>query len=418
LNQSLNVWLNNELVGKLEQKNARMSFRYTTSWLEKPLAKPISLSLPLQADEFDYERCHSFFSGLLPEGLKRQLIAKKLHISPSNDFSFLDAIGGECAGAISFTRSNDLNLENLDLNQIKWLTENELASILTELPTKPLLAGEDGLRLSLAGAQDKLPIVFDGEKIGLPLTNTPSSHILKPQIMNIEESVLNEHFCMKLASLCGLKVAPTVIKKVGNQSFLLVERYDRIPNEKDKWERIHQEDFCQALGIAPELKYQNEGGPSISQCFELIRSLNKAQTQNILGFFDYVIFNALIGNNDAHGKNFSLIFRKNHIELAPLYDALCTTIYPKLSSKMAMKIGGKYKFTEIYSRHWIRFIEEAGLSSASSKKRILEQVKKMPEIAKNLMVTDKLFQRSLIIKEIVTVIDQRCNLIFERLQEH
>ncbi len=417
MNQLLNVWLNHQLVGEIEQKNGRMSFWYTTSWLEKPLAKPISLSLPLQADAFDHERCHSFFSGLLPEGLKRQLIAKKLHISPANDFSFLDAIGGECAGAISFTRSSDLNIDNLVSSPIKWLTENQLESILTELPTKPLLAGEDGLRLSLAGAQDKLPVVFDGEKIGLPLANMPSSHILKPQIINIKESVLNEHFCMKLASLIGIKVASTIIKNVGNQSFLLVERYDRVSIEKNIWERIHQEDFCQAMGIPPELKYQNEGGPSISQCFELIRSLNKAQTKNILGFLDYVIFNTLIGNNDAHGKNFSLIFRKTHIELAPLYDALCTNIYPQLSSKMAMKIGGKYKFTEIYSKHWIRFIEEAGLSTASSKKRILQQVKKLPEIAKNLMMTDKIFQKSPIIQEIVKVIEHRCALTLERLQE-
>ena len=157
-----------------------------------------------------------------------------------------------------------------------------------------MLAGKDGLRLSLAGAQDKLPVIFDGTRIGLPLNGTPSSHILKPAIQAVKASVTNEGFCMALAEAMQLKPAHALIHKVEDREFLLIERYDRILGSDGTRERLHQEDFCQALGVVSEMKYQNEGGPNLAQCFDLVRRVTRPSAPHVLRLLDYVIFNALI----------------------------------------------------------------------------------------------------------------------------
>jgi len=169
---------------------------------------------------------------------------------------------------------------------VQWLSDEEVVALLDALPHRPLLAGKDGLRVSLAGAQDKMPVVFDGVRIGLPCKGTPSSHILKPAIRAIEDSVTNEGFCMALAEAMQLKPAKSKIHAVLHRPFLLVERYDRIVDAQGYRQRLHQEDFCQALGVPPEMKYQNEGGPDLAQCFELVRRVTRPNAPQILRLFD------------------------------------------------------------------------------------------------------------------------------------
>ena len=313
-------------------------------------------------EPFDDHVTRPFFAGLLPEGKMRQLIAQQLHVSGQNEFALLDHLGGECAGAVTFLEQGKALAQPEQDDDVQWLTDEELVAVLDELPHRPMLAGKDGLRLSLAGAQDKLPVVFDGTRIGLPLNGTPSSHILKPAIQGVEASVINEGFCMALAQAMQLKPASALIRKVGDREFLLVERYDRMIDFDGHRQRLHQEDFCQALGVVPEMKYQNEGGPNLAQCFGLVRRVTRPSAPHVLRLLDYVIFNALIGNHDAHGKNFSLLYAAKVPVLSPFYDTLSIAVYPKLSLKMAMKIGTKYKFTEVYARHWMQFAKEAGLA--------------------------------------------------------
>jgi serine/threonine-protein kinase HipA len=281
-------------------------------------------------------------------------------------------------------------------------------------------AGDDGLRLSLAGAQDKLPVVLDadGIRIGLPLNGSPSTHILKPPIAGVDGSVFNEAFCMALAGALKLDVARTQIQTIADSGqqrhYLLVERYDRLPSVPGQ--RLHQEDFCQALGIVSEHKYQNEGGPSLAQAFALLRSATRPSALHTLKLLDYVVFNALIGNHDAHGKNFSLLYTPAGAVLTPLYDALCTAVYPTLTEKMAMKIGSKYKFSEVLARHWEQFATEAALSPAQVKKRILDISKRLPDLARALQAMFQSADNSHpIIDRIVTLIDQRCALTIRRL---
>jgi serine/threonine-protein kinase HipA len=224
----LEVWLFADRVGTLALVEGRLNFRYAPAWLSRPNAVALSSSLPLQTEPFDDHKTRPFFAGLLPEGQMRRLIAQQFQVSGQNDFALLDRIGGECAGAVTFLEPGQELPAPSQGDEVQWLSDEEVVAILDELPHRPMLAGKDGLRLSLAGAQDKLPVVFDGARIGLPRNGTPSSHILKPAIHGVEDSVTNEGFCMALAEAMGLKPAQSKVHAVLNRPFLLVERYDRV----------------------------------------------------------------------------------------------------------------------------------------------------------------------------------------------
>lgn len=416
----LEVWLFADHVGTLALVEGRLNFWYLPDWLQQANAVALSCSLPLQAERFDDHVSRPFFAGLLPEGQMRRLIAQQFQISGQNDFALLDHIGGECAGAVTFLESGQaLPTPSMDYDKsgcVQWLSDEEVIAILDELPHRPMLAGKDGLRLSLAGAQDKLPVVFDGNRIGLPLNGAPSSHILKPAIHAVEDSVTNEGFCMALADAMQLKPAHSEIQTVGDRQFLLVARYDRIADTEGRIQRLHQEDFCQALGVVPEMKYQNEGGPDLAQCFELVRRVTRPSAPQVLRLLDYVIFNALIGNHDAHAKNFSLLYSSKVPILAPFYDTLSTAVYPSLTPRMAMKIGSKYKFSEVQPRHWDQFAEGAGLAKAQAKKRILTLAKSLPATARKLQSNpETAFVGHALVEQIITLIEQRCALTIRRL---
>lgn len=414
----LDVWLFTNCIGTLTLIEGRLGFRYTADWLSRPNAVALSVSLPLQFKPFDDHEARPFFAGLLPEGWMRRLIAQRFQVSGQNDFALLERIGGECAGAVTFLTPGRAPLAPDQPGDVQWLSDAEVIAILDELPRRPMLAGKDGLRLSLAGAQEKLPVVFDGDRIGLPRNGTPSSHILKPAIHDIEDSVTNEGFCLSLADVLQLKPAKSKIHSVEDRTFLLVERYDRTTDTQGQRLRLHQEDFCQALGVVPEMKYQNEGGPDLAQCFELVRRITRPSAPQVLRLLDYVIFNALIGNHDAHAKNFSLLYSGDTPVLAPLYDTLSTTVYPELTAKMAMRIGGKYTFNEIQARHWDLFAEDAGLARAQTRKRILALAKLLPAAARTLHSEPGCgFFGNAMIERIVDLIEHRCALTIRRLTD-
>ena len=374
--KTLDVYFHEKIVGQLEQDDhGDMNFTYSARWLEDQNAIKISCSLPLQKNTFKRKECDGFFGGILPEEGQRKLIAKNLGISANNDFSMLEKIGGECAGALSFIPSGEkLNPKNGNYHE---LTGSALATILRELPSRPLLAGEQGVRLSLAGVQDKLAICVKDEKIFIPLNNAPSTHILKPDFSVYEGIIFNEVFCLKLAKKIGLSAAEADIKKIEDINYLLIKRYDRIfidgENNPNEITRLHQEDFCQALGIQSINKYQNEGGPSLKQCFDLIRMVSSAPVIDLAKMIDAVIFNYLIGNCDAHGKNFSLLYL-DQLQLAPLYDLTCTLYYKDLSQKMAMKLGGEYQINNITTENFNKLADEAGLAKPEVRRHLFELI--------------------------------------------
>lgn len=371
----LDVYFHEKIIGKLEQdKYGEMSFAYAESWLNNPEAIKVSCSLPLKRDPYNRKECRAFFGGILPEENQRKIIAKNLGISANNDFSMLEKIGGECAGALSFIPSG----EKYNPNDYRYhkLTNAGLAGILRELPTRPLLAGDQDIRLSLAGVQDKVAIHIENDKISIPLNNAPSTHILKPDFSTYDGVIFNEAFCLTLAKKIGLSVAESQTKKIEDIDFLIIKRYDRIISKTDpkKIVRLHQEDFCQALGIPSTNKYQSDGGPSLKQCFNLVRTESSFPVIDLNKLLSAVIFNFLIGNCDAHGKNFSLLYSKDKLQIAPLYDLICTVYYEELSQKMAMKLGGEYHITRIHLEQFDRLADEIGFAKPEVRKQVFELI--------------------------------------------
>jgi serine/threonine-protein kinase HipA len=395
--KTLDVYLHSEFVGHLTQDNGgQMIFQYAESWLERPGAAPLSQSLPLRKERFSRNECRGYFGGILPEESKREIIARNLGISARNDYAMLEQIGGECAGAVTFVPTGE-PLPESDY-RYRTLSSEELAAVLRELPKRPLLAGEEGIRLSLAGAQDKVAVRVDGDEISLPLGGAPSTHILKPGGYRFEGVVANEALCMKLAAAIGIPTAKVEARTVEGMEYLLVERYDRIyradSGQVPVLERLHQEDFCQALGIVSEMKYQKEGGPSLKQCFALLREVSSTPVIDLSRLLDAVIFNYLVGNNDAHGKNFSLLYRgigtdDIQVSLSPLYDSLSTVYYPEISRTMAMKLGGQYSSEKVMPPNFDQFAEEAGLAKPMVRRRVLEVVEKILSALPALEQVDK-----------------------------
>ncbi len=370
--RSLDVFLNGRIIGRYNLlEDGSELFSYDGDYLASPDAVPISHSLPLRPDAYGKRQLRPFFAGLLPEESQRQRIAAYLGLAESDDFSMLEAIGGECAGALEIiphgrpSHGSGVSLSPCD--------EERLSGIVKSLPYRPMMAGESGLRLSLAGAQSKLPVVFRGGEFYLPENGTPSTHILKPELSEwFKGIVANEHCCMTLARAVGIPAAETRIINVGDIPCLLVTRYDRaVDPESGAVHRIHQEDFCQALGRPPEQKYQSEGGPLAREIVRLIRNgWSTTPAKDVLAFVDLVIFNAIIGNADAHGKNYSMLYDGRNRRLAPGYDLVSTVFWPALASAPAMKIGGSDSINSILSGHWRKFAQEIGVSYTALRSRI------------------------------------------------
>jgi len=367
--RTLNVFLGEVLAGQLEQDaSGTTRFQYAQAWLDSPDVVPLSASLPLRTERFTRNETRPFFAGVLPEEESRRLIAKNFGVSDKNDFALLAQIGAECAGAISLLSPGELPVAALP--EYREISSEQLEESLALLPQRPLLAGEKGIRLSLAGAQGKLALKISDGRLFLPVNGSPSSHIIKPENPHFAGLVENEYFCMRLAARVGLGAAPVEIGTTGGIKFLQVERYDRRLLPDDRFERVHQEDFCQALGIPPELKYQLEGGPNLKKCFELVRSLSTIPGPDLLRLFDAVVFNVLIGNNDAHGKNFSFLREPNSIRLSPFYDLVSTQAYPELSRDMAMKVGGEREPGKLEARNWRFFFDHADIGQAGAQQRL------------------------------------------------
>ena len=406
MSQKLSVFLRDQRVGTLRlDEGGRFIFRYKEAWLRQDKAIPLSINLPLQHEAFDDIQTRPFFANLLPESELRRVITRRLGLSEQNDFALLESVGGECAGAVALL--SDEQVAD-GVSSYRRLDSDKLNKLIVDLPNRPMLAGEAGIRLSLAGAQNKLPIFFDGESIHLPMGAATSSHILKPPIERVAHSVENETFCMQLARAAGLNVPDTQILKQAKPLYLVI-RYDREMTVSGELLRIHQEDFCQALGIPPGTKYEAEGGPSLARCFSLIREQSFQPAYDIAGLLDWVIFNVLIGNAYAHAKNVSLLLTDSGPQLAPFYDLMCTAIYPNLAVRMAMKIGGENRPEWIIERKWQAFAEEVDIKYRLIEKKLKEFSELLPELTvQTIDVLSEQYGKCGIYNDIQDLIKARC----------
>lgn len=348
---NLNVFFGNVLAGKLSSTADRgVVYSYTQSYVDKKFPA-LSVSLPLRVEEFSQKECLPFFSGVLPEGDVKRRISDFLHVSESSTLKLLQELGGECAGMVSVLPEDTepilKDAYEIGEENYKKVSEDTLAGYIKNIDVRPLLKANEDLRLSLAGAQEKLPLAFFDNQFFLPQNGAPSTHIIKPTGKG-ELSTLsaNEYVCMTLAKNVGLDVPKVELRSTNGEIYLLVERYDRKSSGRSIT-RMHQEDMCQALGILSDRKYQNDGGPGVLDVYQLINRAASIPLLESRSFILNVLFNLIIGNCDAHGKNYSLLYEGNFVKLAPVYDTVCTLIYPSLTRKTSMKIGSHYEIDKI-----------------------------------------------------------------------
>ncbi|MCY3877791.1 MAG: type II toxin-antitoxin system HipA family toxin [Rhodobacteraceae bacterium] len=356
------------VMGEIQRdRRGRLTFIYDDRWLSMDAAYPLSLSMPLLITKHEHTRIDPWLRGLLPDSetiLKRW--GQRFHVSPGNAFSLLSAVGEDCAGAVQLVKPDRVNNILQDNNhQVEWLTETQIAKRLRILGQDQAAwrMEQDVGQFSLAGAQPKTALIFDGKRWGVPSGPTPTTHILKPPISRLKGHSENEHLCLSLARAVGLPAARSVVRRFEDETAIVVERYDRMELE-GSIRRIHQEDMCQALGYPPTKKYQNEGGPGCAELSEAIWNHSIDPGSDARAFAHAIILNWIIGGTDAHAKNFSmLIGPQGGSRLAPLYDmASILPYYTTLRKlKMATKIGGEYRLGQILSRHWVRFATEVGL---------------------------------------------------------
>jgi serine/threonine-protein kinase HipA len=411
--KTLLVYLEYNYVGNLSLNEAgQLVFCYADSWLTQSSAMALSLSLPLTSTPYVEGSARSFFANLLPEGEIREVIARKLGNSKGNDFALLAALGGECAGAIRLLPS--ASWAGL-AGDYQALTKQELAEQIANLAHRPMLVGDKGIRLSLAGAQDKLPIYWRNGEFYLAKEGAPSSHILKPPLRHYPDSVENEFFCMSLANAIGLPV-PRVSYYHAPSKFYLIERYDRMTLINGQLQRLHQEDFCQALGYLPERKYEKEGGPSFLQCFTLIKQASSRPANDLKMLMLWLIFNYLIGNNDAHAKNLAFILSREGPVLAPFYDLLCTAVYPELNQEMAMRIANKYAPDWVLARHWQSLAMQLGIKYRLIQRWQQHLLKQLPTaLARVEQIFIEQNINSTLIAKIITVIEKRISYLTRAL---
>lgn len=313
----------------------------------------------------------------------RDVIAVRLGVSPEDEFALLAAIGRDCAGALVIVDPRGDRAERAP--GVDWLTEDQLEHAIAELPRDPLRFDPDeDIRISLAGAQDKLAVVAEGGRIGLPVGEQASTHIVKAGLERFESTPSNEAFCLALARSLGLEAPSAEVHQVGSHEVLMIERYDRA-RDNGRVERVHQEDFCQALGIPARAKYEEHGGPGIADVVELLRQACDAPAPEVLRFLDAVFLNLLIGNHDAHGKNFSLLYSRSRplVRMAPLYDLLCTPIYG-IGRTLPMRIGHERRPERVGATAVRRLAEEAGVGAAQLRARVRALAASAPNAAREV----------------------------------
>ena len=369
------VWYGDKQIGSLrEAADHTLRFTYDPEWLDGD-GFPISVHLPLANGEEEVE-AHAFFEGLLPEGRVRQRICRQRKIATGDDAGLLFAIGEDCAGALSILPSDVA--PDTRRNPPEPLAEDQIERLVQSLGDDPSITGR-AQRFSLAGVQEKLPVIFNDGYYALPDRLNPSSHILKFE--TLPRVCFAEYKANTMADRIGLPVVETEYLRAGDAEgavpYLRIKRFDRLVNTSDQLQRLHQEDVIQALGFATLLKYQQDGGPSIRDVAELLRAHTARPIESLACLRDWQIFNYLIGNWDGHGKNIALLYEPGEAVpvLAPFYDLVAIEFFNLLrpgtwSRDMAFFIG-ENRIPERVSRvDWETFARDLGMPP----RRLLDRV--------------------------------------------
>jgi len=383
-----------ELVALLDGKEAgrvhrdargRLAFIYSDEWRKAVDAYPLSLSMPLGAKEHGRSVIEAFLWGLLPDN-ERVLDrwAAKFQVSARNVFALISQVGEDCAGAVQFVTPDRLSaMRSGKEDKVEWLDESDIAKRLQALRADHAAwrLPRDTGQFSLAGAQPKTALLLQNDRWGIPSGRLPTTHILKPPTGQFDGHAENEHICLMLARSFGMPTAQSKVMRFKDEIAIVIERYDRQHKGNDIV-RIHQEDICQARGIMPTKKYQNEGGPSAFDIIELLRTYSTDRQDDLDTFVAALGFNWLIAGTDAHAKNFSLLLGGRRVRLAPLYDVASILPYDEFDLrkvKLAMKIGGEYKLSLIGLRQWQKFAREVRVEADELVELLASMAKQLPD---------------------------------------
>ena len=356
----LPVYFEQRVVGAIDVDKSGPGFTYDEGWTRLRGAFPISTRMPLTGDRVGPDIFLPWAANLLPENEQLRTLGQLLGMSRSDVIGLLSAIGGDTAGALSIGQPGRTS-------SVQWrpvATPDELEAILDDLPNKPFLVGEEGVSMSLAGAQSKLAVAVDESgRICIPMNGSPSTHILKPDSPRLPGGVQNEAFCLTLARRLKIPAPRVATGRAGKRTFLLVKRYDRTDVD-GRWRRLHQEDYCQALGLPPSAKYEANQtgirGPTLKNMFDLTR--RHLPATEIIRLLDLIVLNVLCCNTDAHAKNYSIMIRGNGASLAPIYDIMCGEVWGNVTKNLAQAVAGKSRGNDLNGRDWQRFARECGLN--------------------------------------------------------
>lgn len=400
---ALNAWMNGEFVGTWSVDRATHSFLYAPPWLKSPKVRSLSLSLPITASrEVRGEAVANYFDNLLPDNERiRERLARRFKTKSADTFALLEAIGRDCVGAVQLlpegTTPEGWNRVDADA-----LSEHQIVDILNAVPTdgEPGSGGnlgdDDLFRISIAGAQEKTAFVKVNGRWCRPHGATPTTHIFKLPLglvggsrrVDLSDSVQNEWVCAQIISELGLPVAPTDMAKFGERTVLVVERFDREWMDDGSWiARLPQEDFCQALGISPKQKYENDGGPGMAKCLQLLSGSADSQ-QDVLAFQLTQLAFWLMAATDGHAKNYSIFLQPgDSYVMTPLYDILSMWPYfgtgqnqfNRKRAGLAMAMRSKnahYALDTIQTGHWHQLaMKNGGPTVWDAMLGLVEQVK-------------------------------------------
>ncbi len=374
----LAVWLYGERVALIDRERGRPRLVYTSEALARyALGTPLlSLSLPVVNRRYPQGIVRPFIDGLLPEGQSRTSIARDVGVRADDTYGLIRELGRDCAGAIVIQPADDPAPPQATTTTAEVLGPEEIEALVSNLRSAPLGAG-GRVRISLAGIQEKLLLTRmpDGTW-GRPVDGTPSTHILKPEIAAYPQTVENEAFCMRVAKHLGLAAAQVETTEIAARKLLVVERYDRTVGADGSVERIHQEDFCQATGVPPETKYEEDGGPSLQRIAGILQSV--AAPDSLERLLQAVTLNVLLGNGDAHAKNFSLLHHASGaLTLTPLYDLMSTLHYG--DDRLAMYIDTVQRTDRVTSKRIVSEGVRWGMSQASASAVVGDLIDKAPQ---------------------------------------
>ena len=383
------VWYGNRWVGAVreDEKNS-LRFTYDTEWLDNG-GFPISINLPLSNGDEEVD-AHAFFEGLLPEGKVRQRICRQRKIAIEDDAGLLFAIGEDCAGALSIL-PEDVTPSSEHKNP-EILTTGQIDQLVRSLGAEPVTTGRIQ-RFSLAGVQEKQPVIFDGESYAQPDRLNPSSHILKFE--TLPRICFSEYIANDMARQIGLPVVETEFLWTEDTDetvpYLRIKRYDRLLDKSNHLQRLHQEDLLQALELPAFLKYQHDGGPSIRDIADVLRKHTAQPIASLEYLRDWQIFNFLTGNWDGHAKNLALLYEPDQSVpvLAPFYDLVAIEFFNFIrrgswARTMAFSIGEHDIPERITRKDWEVFARDLGMPPKRLIARVEELANQLPGIAVNV----------------------------------